>query len=46
MEEFDVIFLDDDKKTFAALTPLMTIRTRIGNAYEVLREQLLKVYGK
>lgn len=38
--------LDDDKKAFAALTPLMTIRTRIGNAYEVLREQLLKVYEK
>lgn len=38
--------LDDDKKVFASLTPLMTIRTRLGDTYNVLREQMLKVYNK
>ena len=37
--------IDDDKKTFAALTPLMTISSRAknDNVYNVLREQILKV---
>lgn len=38
--------LNDDKKTFSSLTPLMTIRTRLGNTYDVLKEQLKKVYKK
>lgn len=40
--------IDDDKKTFASLTPLMTIKTRMSNkndVYSVLRNQLLKVVG-
>lgn len=38
--------IDDDKKEFAALTPLLTIkeRTKSGDSvYDVLRKQLLKV---
>ena len=39
--------VDDDKKTFASLTPLMNIKARMkgDNAYNALREQLLKVIG-
>lgn len=40
--------LDDDKKEFAKLTPLMSIKMRMkegDNAYSILREQLLKVIG-
>ena len=36
---------DDDKKTFASLTPLIKIADR-GNVYNQLREQLLKVVGE
>lgn len=37
--------LDDDKKTFASLTPLVKIADR-GDVYNQLREQLLKVVGE
>ena len=39
--------LDDDKTTFASLTPLMTIKERSkgNNVYNELRTQILKVMG-
>jgi nicotinic acid mononucleotide adenylyltransferase len=39
--------VDDDRKLFSALTPLMTIKSRItNNVYDKLRNQLLKVLQK
>ena len=40
--------LDDDYKTFVALTPLITLQSRLRNeeCYNELREQILKIYSK
>lgn len=40
--------LDDDYKTFVAMTPLITLQSRLRSeeCYNELREQLLKIYGK
>jgi hypothetical protein len=40
--------IDDDYKTFVALTPLITLKSRLSGkeCYNDLREQILKVYKK
>lgn len=40
--------LDDDYKTFVAMTPLITLQSRLRGeeCYNELREQLLKIYNK
>ena len=40
--------LDDDYKTFVAMTPLTTLRARLAGeeCYNTLREQVLKIYNK
>ena len=40
--------LNDDYKTFIAMTPLVTLRDRLvgEECYNELREQILKIYNK